>query len=307
MTNAIRSTALLAFSLLIAFMFAELVVRWVEPQDLSGSWRVTSDSGLLMNKSSGAAVHSLRDIRVKYQFGQPGLRNSQVQPDAQNILVLGDSFTFGWLLSEHQTYVSQLQANATRRFRDAKFNFVNAAAGGWGAAHYVAYAEEFGALANPTLVLVFLNFADVGRSVRSGLWMVDRNKVRRNSLPVSSLKRIVNGFLGYQFLLESSHLMQLARKFVVSVRSREPAPHSASATVVKKSDHADAIRLGEALFRHLADWSKQHSAQLVVLTTGWHQSISVESQDPSTQAFMTQAEAFFAQNNIAFFPLEAVV
>ena len=52
-------------------------------------------------------------------------------------------------------------------FGERSFNLVNAAAGGWGTADYVAYVEEFGNIVRPDVILVFLNTDDVGRSFKS--------------------------------------------------------------------------------------------------------------------------------------------
>ena len=59
--------------------------------------------------------------------------------------MVGDSYTFGWLLSDRVTYVRRLEGyvNATRRIIFYVSHFLDAAVGGWGAGDYTVYLRDY--------------------------------------------------------------------------------------------------------------------------------------------------------------------
>ena len=105
---------------------------------------------------------------VRYRFGEPHLREvTRTRSEgARRILVLGDSFTFGWLLDDADTYVARLQELVDAEFGPGRFVLLDAAAGGWGTADYLFFLEDFGPQIRPDAVLVFVNIDDIGRSLR---------------------------------------------------------------------------------------------------------------------------------------------
>ncbi len=222
--DAAKNLALLVVALAVALLLAEGAVRLVLPQPLSGSWRVQTETGLLVNKSQGSSQHQFDRRVVRYRFGEPHLRElgASRPAGARRILVLGDSFTFGWLLADADTYVARLQALIDGEFGAGRFVLLNAAAGGWGAADYLFFLEDFGPRIRPDAVLVFVNTDDIGRSLATPLLRAREDgtgyAVDRISIRPSRLKQWLNAdpaYSAYQWLLEHSHLVQLARRTAV--------------------------------------------------------------------------------------------
>src|SRR5438105_1235800 len=115
-------------SIFASLVMCEVILRVVAPQDLSGSWEVYTRDGLLANKSSGTAFHQLGTRRVEYHFAPPHLRDldsdlSVAIGPSRKVLVVGDSYTFGWLLSDHVTYLRRLEdyVNAARPGSSPRF------------------------------------------------------------------------------------------------------------------------------------------------------------------------------------------
>ena len=310
---------LLFTSICVSLFLAELVVRFTMPQPLSGSWRVESSTGnYRLNKDSGASRHQFRDRVVTYQFGEHHLRTGPAgRPSAPyEILALGDSFTFGWLLNWEDTFVARLQALADDSFGPDRIAFLNAAAGGWGTADYVAYYEDHGEELDPDLVLVFLNTDDIGRILRSGIYELSASSGRLERLPPAEpnrLKALANALPGYQYLLERSHLVQVVRLVAMDatrpVQQDGPWQTTAAPTprsVATEAGAAASTELAKALFLHLSRLARARGDELVVLTTGWHRFGSAPPNDP-TAAFMSTAESFFAENGIPFFDISDAV
>ena len=97
---------------------------------------------------------------------------------SERVLVLGDSFTFGWLLKDADTYVAHLQRRIDTHYGIGRFELINAGHGGWGASDYVRYYEDYGADLDISAVLIFLNTDDIGRSLRAGQYSIDEGSAK---------------------------------------------------------------------------------------------------------------------------------
>lgn len=273
----------------------EIVVRLLAPQDLSGTWLTYGPRGLVINKSSTTARHQQGDSVVYYRFNHLHQRGAELQPGARPVLVLGDSFTFGWMLEEPVSYVGRLQARVDERFGAGRFQLLNAATAGWGAGDYLAYLEAFGEQVRPYLVLVFVNFDDLDRALRTPLYSLgaDGRAVARDlSGERSLLKMMMDRIPLYDWLLEHSHVVQLLRNSTVrgvraSVRDIPSAPPSGLVPALPSSTAPDVdnrIPLAKALMGRLKDWCDSRNIPQLVLTTGW-----VEADGRSWMGEVSQA------------------
>jgi lysophospholipase L1-like esterase len=313
MNRILVNSSVLIFSVVSALILAEVGVRAVAPQNLSGSWRINSPVGLLVNESHGIVQHQGGDRIAHYSFYPPHLRDTPLKDGLHTVLALGDSFTFGWFLNEKDTFISKLQDLVDLEFGERSFNLVNAAAGGWGTADYVAYVEEFGNIVRPDVILVFLNTDDVGRSFKSPLYsFVDRASLvlARNRVEPDTVKRVTELIPFYEWLLEHLHSVQLLRKAYLKLASEQVAtpnkdPRS-PLDVVPTSVNSDALRIDEAvdltkaLFLRLRQWADDNGSVLYVTTTGWHRPPYDEGPPEPTRAFMAIAERFFEEAGIPY-------
>ena len=305
MRKLAQKALLLCVSLAASLFLAELVVSVVKPQDLSGSWGEQTERGLIVNKSAGGARHQFGGRVVYYSFTAPHLR-APAPSASVKVLVLGDSYTFGYLLGDNDTPVSLLQARLDEKFGPGIFSLLNAAVGGWGAGDYVAFVEDFGEQISPDIILVLLNTDDIGRALRSPLWDYSPadGRLTRVNPPRRRLKVLLNGLPGYQWLLEHSHLVQLLRNQAERLR-REPSgtvprPESLGPGSEKDSEAARRGKaLGAALFRRLGAWCRERNVKLLVATTGWHKPPYADSSEP-TKAFMSGAESLFSGLSVPF-------
>jgi hypothetical protein len=320
MKSTKKELGLMLIGTLIAVVLGEVFVRLTSPQPLSGSWRVATETGLLVNKSAGKSRHQRGEHIVHYHFYEPHLRDTPLHGNGLKILTLGDSFTFGWGLNKEETYVFLLQRHTDATFGPDTYHFLNGAAGGWGTADCLAYAEEFGDRINPDIVLVFLNTDDIGRSIKSGLYRFVNSEsmtLTRCEVPVDRIKRAINYAPAYQFVLENSHLVQLLRRSYLAFKysSREqqrerPYPSEEDEDTVSVPTSLDlnesdqsAVRLGQALFRRLKSWCDKRGVALYITTTGRHDARRrLHSKDP-TAAFMRQVVEFFQMEGIPYFDI----
>lgn len=293
----------LVLALGIALALAEIAVRLVMPQKLTGSSRVQDASGLLVNKDSGETQHQFGDLSVTYRFGPLHTRMLvNPVPDSEGkprVLVLGDSFTFGWLTPDGATYVDKLQA----RYRNDQF--VNAAAAGWGTADYVRYVESYCAAIRPALILVFLNTDDIGRAYKSGLYSFADGTLTSETVGIDPLKKLLNSIPFYNTVSEHSHLLALIKaQFYLHQPQRDISGQEFPRLDISSDENRKvAVQKGEALFLRLRDAAQACGARLAVLYTGW-----VDYADPSgdrepTMNFLRGARDFFGEAGIPFYDL----
>ncbi|MGU3496268.1 SGNH/GDSL hydrolase family protein [Xanthobacteraceae bacterium A53D] len=291
-----------AASLLVSALLAEAALRVLAPQDRIGNRVQQDESGLFVNKSRGHTLHEFGDLAVTYTFAPHHSRAvaNPVKDAEATVLVTGDSFTFGWLLEDAETYVSLLQD----RFR--RYRFVNASGSGWGTADYVRYVETYCTAVRPQLVLVFLNTDDIGRAARSPLYDFADGKLTPRDRPVDPVRRTLNALPFYNFVLEHSHLLALMRSVIQPVNERPgfvPDKMFPNSEMADATQRKDAVARGQALFRRLKDASDACGARLVVLYTGWEDPALASGDRDPTMLFLREAPAFFARNGIAYHDL----
>jgi hypothetical protein len=111
---------------------------------------------------------------------------------------------------------------------------------------------------------------------------------------------------GYQWLLEHSHLFQLARNAAAGQGSfRRSAPPAAEAPVLKSSTAYDpelARRCGHALMHRLKVLTLERGVPVQVLTTGFHHQQGPPQADSTepTQAFMARAVEILAEEGLPY-------
>ena len=205
---------LVLMSLIITIIIVELLLIFFYPQPLSGSWRTQNESGLWLNKKTGSSKHDFinknNKISVRYHFGEYHNRiykNINYQLNRKKILVLGDSYTFGWLLKDEDTFIFKLQKKYNY------FEFINSSAGGWGASDYLNYLENYCQKINPNQILIIINHSDNLRSINSNLYKLQNGKIVKGKNQISSLKKKLNKIDEvYSFLIENFNFLQILRK-----------------------------------------------------------------------------------------------
>jgi len=215
--------------------------------------------------------------------------------------------TLGWLLEENNSYVAEIADRATQTFGPGKIQFLNGGVGGWGAAEYVAFLEDHEASLPPiNAVLVFLSGDEARRASEAGLWSLDGDRLTRLAKtradrPLRSLNRIP----GYGFLIEHSHLVNLARRAAVQ---RSPAPATAPTTSqsipqLTEQQLRDAVGLSDALMRELARWCGARRLPLWVIGTGY---INLHWDGPGhdiNRQFMAAAPRLFESVGVKYLDL----
>jgi hypothetical protein len=190
--------------------------------------------------------------------------------------VLGDSFTFGWLLEEADSAPGVLQSLADRDFGPRRLTFLNASTGGWGLASYLAYLEAFGDAIDPIAVVAFVNATDFPWAVSSGLYRATGEGPvaleRRDATPRNArLRRELRRLPGVQWLLTHSHLVQLVRTRLAKILVPPTVPEKAKdardrGPVNIHPPDAETRAFAEALLRRMKAWCEARNVQLFLVS-----------------------------------------
>jgi len=265
-------------SLIMGLLIAEGGIRIFAPQPMSGTIFDYGPRGYRVSRSNGTALFSVGDREGIYHFMPPHLRGMRQPPtDAERILALGDSFTFGIGLSEEDTYVAKLQKKIDSVFGEDRIALLNAGIGGSGTAEHLAFLEDFGNEIAPRVVLEFVSIDDFNRAQRSPLYSLrsaDSLELDEGTVPTSRLKKLSDSD-AYNFAIQHIHVAQLMRRAVLDVFLFPVTPNVAAVAAEQtKSTSAtspDQQRLARALFRRMKAWCASHEAKLAVVNNGWQQ------------------------------------
>ena len=236
--------------------------------------------GFMMNQKGGTAFQEFGERRADYRFTSNRLRGSEENTRDFNILTLGDSFTFGLLLNEEQTFIHHLQATTDSIFADS-IRFMNAAVGGTGLADWPGWLENFGAATQPDLVILFLNYKDLDRALSKNLFIYDTETdaliASRRWKPRAFFTKL--GQKGwYRWLQAHSHLMNITVKLLWRFVYFDDVTHNfdpkkTEVPIAELQDYSldsdYSIHLGYKLIGKLEQWCSINSCDFVLATTGF--------------------------------------
>jgi lysophospholipase L1-like esterase len=291
----------IAFSLLMAGIVAEIAVRVLSPQNVQGSARIQSpERRVFIYRPNSSSRTVFRERNVRRTFNSHHLRGPEIGSGRPRVLCVGDSFTASALIEEENTFVRLLEQRVQANFPDESFELLNGGAGGWGAADYVAFVEEFGERIDPDMIVVFFNGGDVGRAARSRLYRLSDGKLETLQNPDLKLKRMINKVPGYRWVVERSHLVTLVRRaYLMSPLHERQSWRQAEGEAPPRDLEAEAA-LCRALFLRLKAWCDKHDVALAVTTTGHEYSEHFARDVDAARHFLSTAPEFFASADIPF-------
>lgn len=206
----IAKVLLLTISLAISLVFAEVLIRWVVPQELTPLAAWDSTGLTIYDPELG---HALRPNfegpwvgNVVVKVNSIGLRDREYPAKRKNeirILSLGDSYAFGYGVELSESYPKVLEKMLSARFPQCDFSVVNGAVSGYSTYQEILVLQKLYGLLHPDFVLATF---------------VGSNDVTENAVIVEQLQQKVQtpvGFLGHH-----SHLVRLVLRTIYPITNR---------------------------------------------------------------------------------------
>lgn len=307
-----KNILLLFATIFVLISLSEFFIRIFFPQDLQRYWvYYESEYALPVNKKSYVhKLHRFKSSKATYTFGKYHNRETIKNLEhskKEKILVLGDSFTMGWLVNDEDTFVHKLQND------NLDFNFINAAVGAWGTSNYTLFTELFCEKIKPKKIFIFLNTNDAFRGYNSNHYKIKNGVIIKNKKISADLLKDSNldkKIPFYKFLKSNSHLFILTRNAVYDIFNKPNIPVRYSYTAERYWPRPDfefdfktskkVENLNKKLFLKLSAESKKCGSDLYVFNIGWASHEMMKDTNPN-KLFLQNASNFFALNDIYFF------
>ncbi len=307
-TRVLLNTGLVVLSILITLLFVEFAVRIILPQDKMVTWLEMHDEGFMMNQISGVSFQEHDKRIASYAFSEQRLRESEVNSDTEHtILAIGDSFTFGLLLNEEDTYIHHLNNKFLASGNDSVF-ILNGGVGGAGLADWPLWLETFGEEIKPDKILYFLNVHDLDRALSKNLFVL------KNDSLVQSKRWEPQQFMfdlgkknWYRWAQSHSHLANIIVKVLwKNVYFKDLTSGfdiEKSTAIIPSYDefslNADySVKLGYALIERMQSWCSVNNCELIVTTTGFFEQ---NKSDTHTAKFYNSILTNGFPNELSFY------
>lgn len=191
--------AMVVFSVVVTLTISEVTIRMLYPQQEAMRWFTSSDRyGFLMKKNFHQRYHYVgSDFSMDVRTNSLGLRDQEydlTRKDAKRILLIGDSFTFGYGVNVQDNFDTKLENLLNRNSEN--WMVINAGHGGWGTLQETKYATDHFALFEPDIIV--LTFC--GNDPSDDIWFSQNLK--------DSAKGVFY-FPGKIFIRNHSHLYRL--------------------------------------------------------------------------------------------------
>jgi hypothetical protein len=266
-----KEILLIVLSIILALIFLELILEVVKPQPKNSSWRVQDEeTGTYLNIKNSNAKHQyygkIDRVSVKYKFGKYHNRiftDNQEIAEKKNILILGDSHIFGWLLKDKDTLVFKLQ----NKFNE--YNFINASAGGWSDIDSFNYIKKFCHLIKPTKILFYLN---IDRALSSNLLLLKDNKLLIKNVKINYLKKNLNSSITYKWLSENSNLFQLIKTIYLKTNNKNFINYNQKKLKddkIEEKNYKQDLKLFLKLVEKIVDETEKCNSEIIFIDWGW--------------------------------------
>lgn len=271
--NRFGDILVLLVTLALLFPLAEIVVRLVAPQTLPSQSRIRSFTlrGMYVpDETAGfrpapdfAGAIEYAGVTTTFRTNSLGLRDAEIAPktpEMTRILVLGDSFVWGWGVPQGEEWVSLLEKQLQEKRGTGAIDVVNGGVNAYGTEAQVAHLERLGPELRPDVVLVafFTNdFTD-------------------NLLGATGVYTVKDGYLFDRFSHEhfrenafarESHLYRLASRGFGEARRRifKLPPSTRALREFSEADFDEGMRLSEKHLLRLRDASAALGARFAVI------------------------------------------
>lgn len=267
-----RNLVVICAAFIVSLIVLEMAARSLTSEPISQPWMMVDDQGLTINRPNTQATHFRGDVSASYRINGLHMRGEMPATDVPSIMVLGDSFTFGWLVDGKDTLVQHLQDQADTFLGKGRVQFLNAGTGGWGTASYIDFFARYSKSLEPAGVLVFANATDFNRAVQTGLYEVgdDLSVHRVVSVPSAAmwLKQLITNNSIYRWLVGRSYLLNMLKQAVLNLMYSEDdvAPAGAEMLMNDKIDAPtlDVQNYNSALIAHLKSLADERAIPIFV-------------------------------------------
>ncbi len=160
MQRKIKQIIFSLLPLIFLFLVAEITVHLLkldQPSIIAGGSGIGPDSIIQIDTDLGWSLKP-NSITDGISINSLGLRSPEIQPKRKNefrILSLGESTTFGFKVSDSETYSAQLENILSKKFPKKKIMVINAGLSAYSSTQSVKYLKMRGIKLEPDMILFY--------------------------------------------------------------------------------------------------------------------------------------------------------
>lgn len=259
-------------------LIIEAALRIADRSPVKSTWLEMHERGFMMNRADTDGLHTYDDIRVRYHLSPQRTRGAAVNEKDINIWVFGDSFTFGLLLQEEDSFVHQLNEQVKEAAPESGIRFINAGIGGTGLADWLAFLETYGDELPIDGLLFVQNYDDFARAVSKNLYVIDDAGKLQESRRwrEREMKQTLDESRVWKQLQEHSRLFSYLQTLLWNkyyfedvTAEQEGVPNPFSEFETLDDYHAYTLRIMPLLYARLARFTEERQFPLWITTSGF--------------------------------------
>ena len=208
-----KNVVLIATSILLSVLLAELIVRWAVPLREVGPVLSVQDEHV--GKRLRPNVRTTRlapEFVMEFSTNSEGFRGPERRGFANPILFLGDSFTMGYGVSDGAEYPAVIQHKLDERHPEAEIEVINAGIGDNGNGQWIKFLRLYLREIDPSLVVLQFTQNDFSDNVRENYFAIsEKGDLLENEIRISLARRVDNVISIFPGL-SNSHLYAAARQ-----------------------------------------------------------------------------------------------
>lgn len=181
-------------AVVVVVVVGELMVRFIRPQrSMYPRWQFSSKYGAMLFPDREMVHERPGQWRFIYTTNANQCRGELIpisnSYERQNVLVLGDSYSFGNGVDDDEVYAAVL----SEELGDG-YDTVNLSVGGWGLTQHIRRFYEFGRLYDPSVVIVQFCNNDPRDNYKNGVTTIENGKFvfRNSTFGLNFLKRFLS-------------------------------------------------------------------------------------------------------------------
>jgi hypothetical protein len=257
--------------LAIALLLAEGLTRIFFDEAVQPRFVIDAGYGVRANKPNVTTRHYVPgDYEVRITTNSAGMRGQKEYPVARvpgkrRILMLGDSFPFGYGVEDQDVVSAVLETLLNAGSKTGGYEVVNLSVSGFGQAEELVTWEKRGRAYRPDVVVLFYFDNDPGNNSVSGLYGLAADgtltRTGRSFLPGTNLQDYMLGFAPTRWLFEHSEAWNLIRHRLSSLVQEYLMRKQGLSSYDDKNPQV--VALTRALLRQMATAITGDGAQLV--------------------------------------------
>lgn len=286
------------YNLIYFFLFIlllEITLNLVKLKNIHfvGNFLSYGDNNVDILKPSKTFKHTYNNyeaiyIHEKYS-NRISSRDNLISKD--KILLLGDSWTFGWLLNEEYIINNELSK------RYPNYYFINSSTPGHGLSDNLQFLKSYCKKIKPKKVILIMNYSHIERSVSNKFFEINKGKFIQEKKDVSALRKFLRENEVYGFLINNFKFMQLIRSIVYHY-SINNSKKNTNNNIMKKVNYDNSTEIGNLIVEEIVEEINRCNSKIIFVYNGWYASYDEKNYSNLTIKFIKNSNIFREKNLI---------